>query len=691
MCPKKRAPSPPDRLRTYRAKRSAERTPEPFGGAGVAAPGLFVVQKHAARRTHYDLRLEVGGVLKSWAVPKGPSLDPAEKRLAVETEDHPVEYASFEGVIPKGNYGAGAMIVWDRGTWVPLEDFDDGYARGKLLFELRGHKLRGVWTLFRTGKAAGRRSGERPGGREWLLMKKPDGAARPGADDSLPEASILSGLTVDELRDGSDRLAGIGEEAARLGAPRGTPDIGAVDLMLAETADRPFSRAGWLFELKYDGYRLLAGRDGDRTRLRYRNGRDASAVFPEIVEALLALPVRSFLLDGEVVVLDDDARPNFQRLQKRALLERARDAELASYEHPAVFYAFDLLAVEDHDLRRLPLVRRKELLRRLLPPAGPLRFSDHVEERGEKLYESIRELGLEGMVAKDAGSPYVGRRSSHWVKIRLDRVGDFVVVGWSEPQRGRSGFASLHLATFEPVPGEEATLVYAGRVGTGFSDAQLLDVRTVLDEDERPDPPCEGPLPTGGRNRWVEPRLVVEVRFKERTEQGLLRHPVFLRLRTDKTVEDCAPQGGTGAPAEPSAPATTAEQPAPSERPPERTLTLSNLDKVFWPADGSTKGDLIDYYRKIAPFMLPYLADRPIVLTRYPDGIEGKSFFQKNAPEFAPDWIRTVTIWSEGSERDIEYFLCDDAEALVYLANLGTIPIHMWSSSIPRRHPSSTW
>lgn len=703
--------APRDALTPYRDKRSPDRTPEPFGGDGGTGPtgaGLFVVQKHAARRTHYDLRLEMEGVLKSWAVPKGVSTDPAEKRLAVQVEDHPVEYAEFEGVIPEGEYGAGAVIVWDRGRWVPLEDPEEGLERGKLLFELRGHKLRGVWTLVRMAR------GET--GKEWLLIRERRGGGPLEADDRLPEASIYSGLTVEELsRRGEEtdldpgapirkELETLRKEGARPG--RVAPE--EVELMLAESRGRPFSRAGWIFEAKLDGYRMVAAGGASGARLLTRGGRDATASFPELARALEGLPFGRVVLDGEVVVNDEGGLPSFQRLQGRAQLRRRPDIRRASVESPAIYYAFDLLGFEEWDLRPLPLAERKRLLRRILPPAGPLRFSEHFEETGEELWERAVAMGLEGIVGKDASSPYRGGRSSRWLKVRADRTGDFAVVGFTEPGGSRSGFGALHLAVWEPRAGaagraggggaerrgrrgrpsraaeaeEEGRFLYAGRVGSGFSEEQLRTIRGALEELRRDGPPCEGPAPEGPEHVWVEPTLVCEVRYKEWTGDGLLRQPVFLRLRDDKGPRECAPEGRPGAG---TAESPDALLPRPEELragPLPEEIPLSNLEKVFWPEEGYTKGDLIAYYRSVAPWLLPYLRDRPLVLTRYPDGIGGKHFFQKDAPDFTPDWIRTTRIRSEGEEREIAYFVAEDEASLVYLANLGTIPLHIWASRL---------
>jgi len=698
-----------ERLGKYRAKRSADRTPEPFGGeeATVSAeataahpaeppagpawarPRLFCVQKHAATRLHYDFRVEIGGVLRSWAVPRGPSLDPNDKRMAVEVEDHPVEYADFEGKIPEGNYGAGEVIVWDKGLWIPLENPEETLPKGKLTFELRGYKLRGAWHLFRT-KGRGKDTSK-----EWMLVKRPDGWA--SATRALPQESIYSGLTLEDVRTGSRRAAEVRAELERLGAPRHEVRAGGVKLMLAETAEKAFTDPAWLFELKYDGFRVLAEREGGAIRLVYRRGIDAVATYPDVARALTVLPFGDLVLDGEVVVLDDEGRPSFQRLQRRAQQRRTTDIQRAALEMPATYYAFDLLGFEGFDVRPLPLLERKRLLQLLLPRAGPVRFLDHIEGEGEAFYSEVSRLKLEGLIAKRADAPYRPGRSPHWLKLRTERVDDFVVVGFTAPQGARTGFGALHLAAFE---GE--SLVYCGRAGSGFGEEQLASLREVLDAERRESPACGGPVPTDRGHAWVEPRLVAEVRYLTWTDEGLLRQPVFLRLRDDKRPEECpmpasrhggeddvipsdsdspGSEGSTGTEtADPSAPDATG---APrDDKPFEKKVPFSNLTKVFWPEEGYTKGDLIEYYRAISPWLLPYLKDRLLVLTRFPDGIEGKSFFQKDAPSFAPGWVRLERVWSESAQREIDYFVAGDVESLLYIANLGTIPLHVWGSRI---------
>jgi bifunctional non-homologous end joining protein LigD len=676
----------PNRLDAYRAKRSLERTPEPAGAVARESGRLFVVHQHAARRLHFDLRLEMEGVLRSWAVPKGPSYDSAEKRLAVHVEDHPLEYGDFEGLIPKGNYGAGAVIVWDRGRWTPIGDPLEGLAKGKLLFELHGYKLRGTWTLVKIKKSE----------KDWLLIKERDAYASTDPEE-LPAQSVLSGLTVEELGEGRDAGEVIRRELTRLGAPKSTVELKSVKVMLAETAEKPFTRKDWLFEPKLDGYRVLAARVKGESRLVTRNGNDCAASFPEVVRAVAALPFERLVLDGEVVALDDEGRPSFQRLQGRARFLRPVDIRHAAVEYPVTYYAFDLLGFEDFDLRPLPLTQRKELLRRVLPPLGALRYLEHVEEEGEVLYHEAERLGLEGVVAKKANAPYKGGRSPHWIKVRSRKTDDFVVVGFSAPKGSRGGFGALQLADY--MNGE---LVYAGRAGSGFSDKQLAEVSRQLEQHKRADPPCSGPIPQEKGITWVEPLLVCEVEFTEWTHEGLLRQPVFLRFRDDKRPEECVRPEGAGresdetemvSPSEPGRATDLSSQASkPSGKVPrsrardedqELPFELTNTKKIFWPDDGYTKGDLLEYYRAVSPWLLAYLRDRPVVMTRYPDGIGGKSFFQKDAPGFRPEWIRTERMWSEDTQREIDYFICDDVASLLYVINLGSIPLHLWASRTP--------
>jgi bifunctional non-homologous end joining protein LigD len=617
-----------------------------------------VVQLHEARARHYDFRLEHDGVLVSWAVPKGPSPNPADKRLAIRVEDHPVDYIDFEGKIPEGNYGAGAVIVWDRGRWEPVADFDTGLEDGKLLFELHGYKLRGRWTLVKTKRNPN----------DWLLIKERDQHARTADDKPLPEDSVLSGRSVEEIASGVNRDDALTAACRAGGAKRARVSFADVKPMLA-TAGEPFSDPAWIFEIKYDGYRLLAGKESGKARLISRNGRELTSVFPEIAEAVSALPYERFLLDGEVVVHDREGLPSFAGMQQRGKLARREDIARAAARWPATLYAFDLLLFDGFDLRTLPLINRKALLAEVLPSVGPIRLCEHIEAAGEAMFEELKALGVEGIVGKRAASRYVGRRSPDWVKASARSSDDFAVVGYTRPRNRRAGFGALLLAQ-RAADGWR----YTGRVGGGFSERDLDLVAGRL-ASARP-----GKMPAGGEEeagaRWLAPTLVAEVRFKNRSPKGRLRQPVFVRLRDDKAPEDCWLPGE--------------EKPLPEPVAARRTkveaLRITNPDKVFWPQQGYTKGDLIDYYRAVAPYLLPYLRDRPLVLTRYPDGIGGKSFFQKDAPEYVPSWLRLETLWSEGSEREIRYFVVESEQGLAYVANMAAIPLHVWSSRIPTLH-----
>jgi bifunctional non-homologous end joining protein LigD len=521
-------------LDDYHRKRDPERTPEPFGIAAAqradAPGGIFVVQQHAARRLHWDLRLAIGGVLVSWAVPRGPSLDPHERRLAVQTEDHPLEYADFEGIIPAGNYGAGAMIVWDRGTYRLVDGAaaGEGLARGKLDVEFRGHKLRGRWALVRT---------KGDGGKNWLLICK--GAAPPaGAELVVAQpASVLSGLTVEELRNGVRRTDELGARARAAGAGAAALDAARLAPMLAETVAKAFDDPDWIFEVKYDGVRVLAARDRHAgVRLFYRTRRETTSTFPEIVRALRHLPCDEFIIDGEVVALDERGVSSFERLQARLGLTAAADIARAEIETPVVMFCFDLLSVAGYDVRPLPLTSRKDLLAALVPRTGVLRYGEHFARDGTVLFDEISRLGFEGVVAKRAASAYqAGRRSRDWRKIKALRSGDLIVVGYLRGQGARARLGSLMLAWYV-----DGKLVYAGNVGTGFDVDTLTNLLRQLEPLRRPTPAFEG-TPTGSQRAmvFVEPRLVAEVRYSEVTEGGYLRQPVFLRLRPDKAVEDC--------------------------------------------------------------------------------------------------------------------------------------------------------
>ncbi len=686
------------KLEDYRHKRDPARTNEPFGAepmhsersAGATTAGRFVVHMHAATRQHFDLRVEVGGVLQSFAVPRGPSLDPAEKRLAVHTEDHPIDYLHFEAVIPAGNYGAGAMILWDYGSVHYLEQpAEAGLASGKLDFWLHGFKLRGRFALVQTRKNG------RPDPKQWLLLKKPDPHVRVGQDITEVEPhSVLSGLCIDELPHAAERGRILSERAVALGA-RGTLERAKdlVPMRCAEEGTR-LDDPKCLYELKLDGVRLISERVGDQVTLRHRTGRSATAAYPELVRALRALPVQQVILDGEVVAFDQRGAPSFARLAERLHLQDEREILAAQVRVPVVYVAFDLLAIGNHDLRRVPLRDRKSLLQQLLPGKGFVRMLDHVEGDGQRLMRFCEAQELEGVVAKRADSPYVvgPKRSAHWCKIKHHQQDDFVVVGYTRGRGTRDALGALEIASYRA-----EALVTRGRVGSGLGDTEVRTLRALFDGQTRKRCAALGDLlPAPEGRTFVEPRVVVRVQHSGFTTEGRLRHPVYLGLRSDADPRKCtaAPRDEREAllepvPPPPSAarkpaavvaaapPASARSAPVPAQ--PSRAK-LTNTSKVFWPDEGITKGELCEYYGAIADTLLPYLRDRPVLMVRYPDGIRGKNFYQWNVPRGTPTRIQKQILHTEELGRDVTFFRVDDRDTLLYIANLGCIPVHVLAS-----------
>jgi bifunctional non-homologous end joining protein LigD len=662
------------KLDRYRDKRDPARTNEPFGAEPMHSPratraGRYVVHQHAATRMHYDLRIEVGGVLKSFAIPKGPTLSTSEKRLAVLTEDHPLDYLEFEAVIPAGNYGAGSMILWDTGVIHYLENSaEQGLDAGKLDFTLSGFKLRGRFALVET-KTKGQPRGA---ARNWLLLKKADAHAHATRDILVDEPrSVLSGLRVDELASRDALTAELVAEARALGAvdkPVAFSEL--VPMRCLESGGR-LDDAHALYELKLDGVRMLAERRAEHVQLRYRTQRNATASYPEIVRALRSLPASRVILDGEIVAFDERGAPSFARLADRIHKLDARSGELGARTTPVVFLAFDMLALEDLDLRRLPLQRRKALLMRLLQGKGFVRVLDHVAGDGRALFAFCETHGLEGVVSKRSDSPYVSgpQRSEHWHKIKRTESDEFVVIGYTQGKGNRKALGALELASY--VDGQ---LVTRGRVGSGLDDAEIDRLLAGLAGLEVKESPAAGELLAAPSGRtFVAPKLVVSVTHSGFTEDGRLRHPVYRGLASDVAPEAC-----TAAPAEERERALLREEPAaPATRATKARVTISNASKVFWPAEGITKGELCDYYGAIAETLLPYLHDRPVLMVRYPDGIEGKHFYQWNVPAGTPSWVHTEVIHSDEHARDITFFRVEDRDTLLYIANLGCIPLHV--------------
>ncbi len=693
-------------LEEYRRKRRFEKTPEPAGEKDSAASNRFVVQKHDARRMHYDFRLEIDGALKSWAVPKGPSLNPADKRLAMQTEDHPLAYASFEGVIPEGQYGAGPVMVWDQGTF----ELEGGLSAaqqlsgGDLKFILHGRKLRGSFVLVKL------RQPQKEQGKPWLLIKHTDSYADPSWNIDEHEGSVLSGRTLEEIEEGrpaSGAVADLRQEldAAELEGARPAAMPQELEPMLATLAAKPFSDPEWLFEIKWDGIRALAWVEDGRLELRARSGRVITSQYPELAELPQRVQARRALLDGEVVALDENGLSNFERLQAR--MNVSRPSPLQQRQAPVTYYLFDALHWEGYDLRQVSLLDRKRLLKNALQWGEPFRYADDQMEQGRELFELARQKGLEGIIGKHVRSTYSSGRSPYWVKFKVVQEVDAVIGGWTEPRGSREDFGALLLGLYDGT-----TLGYIGSVGSGFTEKTQKIVLEHLQQVKSARCPFAAVPDTRETAHWAEPSLVARVKYANWTQEKRLRAPVFLGLRDDRDPRDCVfEEPGRGpAAASSSLPEGAVPPPAKIVRVPAvvgggikrkseiekelflghaenvtveiegKALRLSNLNKVYFPESGYTKRDLLAYYYRIADHILPFLEGRPLVLRRYPNGIAGTPFFQKDAGEAAPDWMQTADVYSEDKRRQVPYFVANDRAALLYLTNLGCIDHNPWSS-----------
>ncbi len=637
-------------LQEYHRKRDFNATSEPVGTHARTRSGhalQYCIQKHDASHLHYDFRLELDGTLKSWAIPKGPSLDPKVRRLAVHVEDHPLDYANFEGHIPEGHYGAGDVIVWDRGIWEPEGDPHQAYAKGKLRFRLQGEKLSGVWNLFRT-QLAGKKE-------QWMLVKSNDGQARSEVDYSIVEAlpdSVLSERSLPPRRPAKTTSATPRKHKARAKA---LPD--KLQPQLATLVDSPPS-GDWRYEVKFDGYRILARIDGDDVRLFTRNGHDWSAKMPRQVEALKALGLDAAWLDGEMVVVDDNGVADFQALQN------AFDTE---HDERITYYLFDLPWLGREDLRELPLKARRDTLARLLEDnASPmLRYSADFEEPVDSLLDSACRLELEGLIGKRADSPYVGRRSSDWIKLKCKQRQEFVIVGYTDPKGSRQGFGALLLALHDHDSGQ---LRYAGKVGTGFSAATLDSILARLKPLRVAKAPLPSP-PTGAEARgvhWLKPHLLAEVAYAQMTREGIVRHAVFHGLRDDKPA--------TAIDLEKAMPAKRAAQPQPEGL---DTLRLTHPDRVVDATIGATKRQVAEYYAQVADWLLPQLKDRPVALVRAPDGLAGELFFQKNAGQLH---IPKVLSYNKAQAGQAAMVL-NRADSLLGAVQMNTLELHTWNAT----------
>ena len=624
-------------LAEYNRKRDFKKTTEPAGGDVKDAGGMFVVQKHAATRLHYDFRLEHDGVLMSWAVPQGPSLDPSVKRLAMRTENHPIEYGSFEGVIPKGEYGAGAVIIWDTGAVKWLLDPDEGMAKGELKFVLAGERLQGEFHMVKIKP----REGER--GNPWLLFKSKDAFA--GKEDPVARSvtSVVSGRTIEDVRSGGARVWSKGGERAPKAARR--PKWAFVEPMLAKRVEDAPGGDSWIHEIKYDGYRIQAAASGDSVRLYTRTGLDWTGKFQAVADALSALKLKDVLLDGEVAVAQASGKTDFSALQKSLDNGVAKGVS---------YFVFDLLAEGAKDLRKTPLVERKARLEKALTKTkAPILISPYFEGGGPDVLEAFREKGLEGIVSKRASSTYQSGRSNSWLKIKCVNEQEFVVIGYQPSLKGRA-FASLMLADYE-----DEDLVYRGNVGSGFDEKTLSSLADKLKKIERAKPALSVPRAAAKGAKWVEPKLVAQVKFAEFTSEGAVRHGVFLGLRGDKPAKSVA--------AEKAAPAMTTR------------VRLTHPGKVLFPDAGLTKAELAAYLDSAAERMGPFLYGRPISLVRAPDGVGGQTFFQKHAMKGMPEEIELIPI-KESDGKAEDYLTLPNATALVSAAQISAVEFHLWGS-----------
>ncbi|MFY2763502.1 DNA ligase D [Arenimonas sp. MALMAid1274] len=668
-------------LDEYDRKRNFSRTAEPRGKSAhqAGAAPIFVVQLHHARARHFDFRLQVGGALASWAVPKGPSLRPGERRLAVQVEDHPLDYAGFEGIIPEGNYGAGDVRVVDHGTWQPEGDAARAIKKGKLDFTLHGTHLKGHWTLVRTG-SGGKRA-------QWLLMKRSDDQARDTDLDTLVHAAAPATSVRASAK--ARRRTAAPEPKTAAAAPkkaRGTAATsrwaqralklagakpagkGAPPLQLATLSEKAPAGDDWLHEVKWDGYRLLASRSGDTLRLESRNGTDWTGRFPDLEKVLLSLPVHSLRLDGELVVLDERGRSDFARLQRS--LQGTDPA-------PVCCIAFDLLQLEGVDLTGVAQLERKRLLEAVLAkkPSPLLAYSQHIVGHGPEVFAASQRQGLEGILSKRVDAPYVDGRSRHWLKVKHHDGTEAVVVGYTAPQRSRTGLGSLMLALREGRGWR-----YVGRVGTGMDEATLKDLRRRLEAMKQDAPVLELPahVPLSSRAiTWVRPTLVVEVAHRGWGKEGLLRQASFLRERLDKSggADDAAPAKARSArvaakPGKASGKGKAAE-PAKSR--------LTSPDRVVFKSPRLTKRDVADYYATVAPWLLPGIVGRPLSVLRAPDGVPGETFFQKHGGPGFGDAVHAIDV-REKSGRRQPYLAIDDADGLLALVQMNALEFHPWGA-----------
>ncbi|WP_343669328.1 DNA ligase D [Chitinophaga sp.] len=692
-------------LTKYRQKRTFSKTPEPTGGKSDNKELHFVVQKHDASRLHYDFRLEMNGVLKSWAIPKGPSMDPAVKRLAMMVEDHPYDYKDFEGVIPAGNYGAGTVIVWDEGTYVPQvsgkKELLHAIENGKLHFILEGEKLKGEFALVKTH---GR------GENAWLLMKIKDKYAGT-ADVTKKEKSVLSGRTLAQVEKEPEKVwkSNREEKATKrnsktkteateaapthpekdfstlLSKGKKAPMPKEIKPMLATLTEKPFDKKDWFYEVKWDGYRAISYINKGTVTILSRNQLPFNKKFDVIADALQEWNAKA-VIDGEIVALNAEGNPDFQALQN--YLKTGKSVQLA-------YYVFDLLWYNGYDITDLSLLERKEILRQVLPLDNDfIKFSEHITGEGTAFYKAALKKGLEGIMAKDADSTYSpGRRSDSWLKIKNNLQTEAIICGYTAGRNSRKHFGAVILGKYK-----NGVLHYIGHTGGGFDTKSLKELYDKFQPLVTNKSPFKVKPKTNMPATWLKPELVCEVKFAEETREGILRQPVFLGLREDKSAKNEKKEKVVAAPASDkntkTMKTTSKKKPISGFLPEDENeveikidghlLKFTNLDKIYWPDEGITKRDMLNYYAAISDTILPYLVDRPQSLNRFPDGIKGFHFYQKNVEDKVADWIETFPYVSESDGETKSFLVCKDKATLLYMANLGCIELNPWHSRIKK-------
>jgi bifunctional non-homologous end joining protein LigD len=623
-----------DPLGLYNSKRDFAKTAEPKGQRAKTKGRSFVVQKHDATRLHWDFRLEIDGVLKSWAVTRGPSLNPDDKRLAVRTEDHPLDYGTFEGTIPKGEYGGGTVMLWDRGSWAPIAGKSEkDLEKGHLHFTLDGERMKGEWLLIRL-KPRPKEKRE-----NWLLRKIEDQYA--GGSDELVERALTSVTTGRTMQD-----IAVGKKVAKLPARKKLAKPPPFEpVQLATLVDHVPDGGEWMHETKYDGYRALIAIGGGEARLYTRTGLDWSDKFPRLIDAAARLDIDSALIDGEIIVADAEGKADFSALQQA----------IEAGNPDALFFAFDLLQHNGGSLTKLPNIERKERLRPLIPSDGPLHFAEHVVGSGEKLYRAMCGAGVEGIVSKRADAPYYGKRSKAWVKVKCIQRQEFVILGWTDSTTRLRGFGALLMGVYD-----SGQLRYAGKVGTGYSAETIASIRAELDKISAAKPATEIPAKARRGAHWVKPKLVAEIAYGGLTPDGILRHASFVGLRRDKSAKDVTMDHAAAAPE-------------------ADDVKISNADRIIFPEAGVTKGELAGYYDRMSALVLTSVAGRPLSLVRCPEGRAKQCFFQRHGAENLGDAIRTVNVkGKDGKTR--AYLYVDDRTGLLECIQMGTIELHGWGS-----------